>query len=314
MDRTEIINYVRDISEKIKRLEIRGATTIAIKAVETIKYVAQNADKEILEKVLEDSLEILKNSRPTEPAMYNGLTYISTRFREEKTWDPEEDRRKLVEISDSYLKMLFEAFYKIIEIGSKLIPDGSRIMTHCHSSTVTNILKKAVEMDKSVEVVSSETRPRYQGRKTTRELAAAGIKVYHIVDSSMRWAARRFKPDLAMIGADAITSIGTVINKIGSKLLALVAKEFDFPFYIATTLLKLDIRTLHGESITIEMRDPSEVWGDPPENVVILNPAFETVSPEYIDGIISEIGVIPPNNALRAFKEKYPHIWLTNFK
>ncbi|MGQ4892097.1 MAG: translation initiation factor eIF-2B [Candidatus Njordarchaeia archaeon] len=313
MNKAGLINHVKDVSEKIKKLEIRGATTIAIKAVETVKYVVQNAPGEQLERMLIESIEILKNSRPTEPAMYNGLTYIYTRFRKEKSDDPEENRKKLIGIADTYLKMLFDAFYKIIEVGSKLIPDDSRIMTHCHSSTVTNILKKAFEMGKTFEVISSETRPRFQGRKTTKELAAAGIKVYHIVDSSMRWAARRFKPDLAMIGADAITSIGTVINKIGSKLLALVAKEFDFPFYIGSTLLKLDIRTMCGENVTIEMRDPSEIWEDPPENVVILNPAFETVSHEYIDGIISEVGIIPPNNVLHAFKEKYPYIWSTNF-
>jgi len=314
MKGNELINYVKEISDKIKNLEIRGATTIAIKAVETIKFIAQNAPDNELERILVESLNILKNSRPTEPAMFNGLTYILTRFMKEKSGMIPEDREKLIEISDNYLKMLFDAFYKIIDIGSKLIPDGSRIMTHCHSSTVTNILKKALEMGKSFEVISSETRPRFQGRKTARELAEFGIKVYHIVDSSMRWAARKFKPDLAIIGADAITSLGTIINKIGSKLLALVAKEFDFPFYIAATLLKLDMRTMYGEHIIIEMRDPSEIWEDPPKNVVILNPAFETVSPDYIDGIITEIGVIPPSNVVLAFKEKYPDIWLTNFE
>jgi len=74
-------------------------------------------------------------------------------------------------------------------------------------------------------------------------------------------------------------------------------------------LLKFDASTLFGEYIPIEMRDVKEVWPDAPEGVTILNPAFETVDPKYIDGIITESGVIPPEHVLESFMDTYPNIW-----
>ncbi len=307
----EILDYVTKIKEDIAMLRIRGATKIAVTAMETIKKVVKEVSDNDLEPALRETIKLLYWSRPTEPAMQNGLNYIESTFNEliKKNADTEEIRVRLSQAADEYLELLKRAFMKIVEIGWRRIPDNGIIMTHCHSTTVVQILRKAKENGRRVTVIASETRPLYQGRRTTRELAESGIKVFHIVDSAMRWAARKFKPDLAIIGADAIGSNGVVVNKIGSKLLALVAKEFDFPLYVTASLLKLDLKTVFGEYIPIEMRDPKEVWPNAPEGVEILNPAFETVAPEFIDAIITEAGVIPPSNVVIVFKELYPKIW-----
>ncbi len=306
-----LLDYVKRIQEDIASLRIRGATRIAVTAMETIKRVlSESTDEELLD-TLNKSIEMLFNSRPTEPAMQNGLNLIKSiysKLLEEKA-ELSVIREELTRAADSYLETLRNAFRKIIEIGWKRVPDEGIVMTHCHSTTVVEILRKAHEKGKNIRVIASETRPVYQGRRTARELAESGIKVYYIVDSAMRWAARKYKPDLAMIGSDAIGSNGVIVNKIGSKLLALVAKEFDFPLYVTTTLLKLDLKSILGDYITIEMRNPKEVWHDAPEGVTILNPAFETVSPEFIDAIITEAGIIPPSDVIRAFKEMYPKIW-----
>jgi len=306
-----ILEHVKQIRNDIASLRIRGATRIAVTAMETIKRVLSETPDEKLLDALNKSIEILFNSRPTEPAMQNGLNLIKSVYSKllgENT-EPSLIREELIKTADTYLEMLKKAFETIIEIGWKRVPDEGIIMTHCHSTTVVEILRKAHEKGKNIVVIASETRPIYQGRRTARELAESGIKVMYIVDSAMRWAARKYKPDIAMIGSDAIGSNGVIVNKIGSKLLALVAKEFDFPLYVTTTLLKLDLKSILGDYITIEMRDPKEVWHDAPTGVEILNPAFETVSPEYIDAIITEAGVIPPSEVIRAFKELYPRIW-----
>lgn len=302
------LRLVEETASKIRRMEIRGATAILRASLEAIREFAQRASDEELRAEFSRAIELLLNARPTEPAVRNALLYITYVFREHKE-NVSEAREAVIGASQRFLQMLDDALSKVVEYGWRRIPNGGVIMTHCHSKTVVNILIRAHREGKRFVVITSETRPLYQGRRTARELAEAGIKVYHIVDAAMRWAARRFKPDLALIGADAITSTGVVINKIGSKLLALVAREFDFPLYVATTLLKLDLRTVAGEYVPIEMRSPSEVWPDAPPNVEVLNPAFETVSPEFIDGIICEAGVIPPHDVLRVFKELYPEIW-----
>ncbi|MHA2430608.1 MAG: ribose 1,5-bisphosphate isomerase, partial [Promethearchaeota archaeon] len=158
------------------------------------------------------------------------------------------------------------------------------------------------------KVVATETQPRLQGRKTVNNLINAGIEVIHVVDSAMRWAVNNLDVDLIIIGADSITSEGTIINKIGSRLLALVAHEEHVPFYVATPLLKYNPQTSFGLLEKIEMRDPKEVWDDAPDNLRILNPAFETVSRRYIDGLISEAGIFAPSHIHNYFTKLYPDL------
>ena len=158
------------------------------------------------------------------------------------------------------------------------------------------------------KVINTETQPRLQGRKTANKLVDAGIEVVHVIDSAMRWAVRHFEVNLIIIGADSITSEGTIINKIGSRLLALVAHEEHVPFYVASPLLKYNPETNLGILETIEMRDPKEVWDNPPKGVEVLNPAFETVSRRYIDGLITEAGIFASSHVPNYFEKWYPEM------
>ncbi|OLS14055.1 MAG: translation initiation factor IF-2 [Promethearchaeota archaeon CR_4] len=210
--------------------------------------------------------------------------------------------------------MLTESKALITQYGAHRIPDSTSpnrfvIFTHCHSSIVTGILIEAHKQGKQFDVICTETRPRYQGRLTAQELADAGIHVTQVVDSAMRWAIHNYEVDLILIGADAITSDGTVLNKIGSRLLALVAREEHVPFYVASPLLKYNPETVFGKWEKIDMRDGNEIWGKyekKPENIEILNPAFETVARTYINALITEAGVFPPENVHWHFRERYP--------
>ncbi len=305
------LRIIEDTSKRISQMIVRGATNIAIEAMKSLESFIRNVRDNALELSFYKAVEILFKSRPTEPAMQNGIIYVLATFEKEKqeTNSISELKNALITATREYISLLKTAINKIIEIGWRRVPENGIVMTHCHSSTVVSILQKAKDAGKKFIIISSETRPLYQGRKTSKELGSYGIKVYHIVDSAMRWAARKFKPDMALIGADAVTSTGVVINKIGSKLLALVAAEFDFPLYVATTLLKLDPKTLLGGYTPIEIRDPREVWENPPRNIEVLNPAFETIDPRYIDGIITEAGIIPPEIFQLKFESTYPRIW-----
>jgi len=129
-----------------------------------------------------------------------------------------------------------------------------------------------------------------------------------IVDSAMRWIVRHRPIDLILIGADAITVEGTILNKIGSKLLALVAKEHNIPFYVAVTMLKYNPQSEFGNLEIIEMRTKEEVFEDAPPTLKILNPAFETVSRDLISAFITEIGVFPPVLISEKFETYYPYL------
>ena len=209
--------------------------------------------------------------------------------------------------------MIQDSKARIAEIGARRIPyvetdDEYIIMTHCHSSVVTAILLEARRQGKHFEVINTETQPRLQGRQTAKELLNAGIKVYHVVDSAMRWAVNHYEVNLILIGADSVTSEGTVLNKVGSRLLALVAHEEHVPFYVATPLLKYNPQTSFGVIEKIEMRETSEIWENPPKGLEILNPAFETVSRRYIDGLITEAGIFASSHVHTHFTKLYPDL------
>ena len=124
------------------------------------------------------------------------------------------------------------------------------------------ILQKAKLDGKTFEVVCTESRPVFQGRITAKEMLDAGIKTTMIVDSAVRHFMNEV--DLVFVGADAITSEGNVINKIGTSMVALAAREARTPFYVVSELLKFDPVTIHGDYEKIEERSPKEVWDAPP--------------------------------------------------
>ncbi|MHA1820686.1 MAG: translation initiation factor eIF-2B [Promethearchaeota archaeon] len=309
---------LKEQAYKITSLEIQGATNIARYGIKILKEFAERhkdlPPKELWKQILEAE-EIIFKSRRTEPAMRNGLKYIINRLSNDyyKFGEQVDFAAQLAEYADTYLDLLDKSKKLIIKIGAKRIPykDDPKdftIFTHCHSSVTTGILKEAWKQGKRFNVICTETRPKYQGRITAKELLDAGIPTRMVVDSAMRWAVRNFDIGMIITGADAITSEGTVLNKIGSRLLALVAREMHIPYYVATPLLKFNPDTAFGNLEKIDMRPYDEVWPDKPEQLEILNPAFETVSRRYIDGLITEAGIFPATVVSRVFYAQYPFL------
>lgn len=302
-------------AQKIKSLEIQGASNIAISAIDFLSNYAKRLkceNTEVCFKELYTAQVILIDTRPTEPAMKNGLKFIMNKLEQEKeSIIPEYISDIIEKYKNLYCDMLQNSKKRIAEIGARRFPSSGQkfnVMTHCHSSLVTGILLEAKRQGKDFKVINTETQPRLQGRKTAKKLLNANIKVIHVVDSAMRWAVRHYQVNMIIIGADSITSEGTIINKIGSRLLALVAHEEHVPFYVASPLLKYNPETNLGLLETIEMRDPREIWNDPPEGIEILNPAFETVSRRYIDGLITEAGIFASSHVPNYFAKTYPEM------
>ena len=300
-------------AERIKSLEIQGATNVALSAIDFLSNYAKRLKCRDIESCIDNlykAREILMDTRPTEPAMRNGLKFLMSKLEKEKENCCLEDIPDIIErYKNQYNEMLQESKRKIAEIGARRFPETKKkfiVMTHCHSTLVTAILLEAKRQSKNFKVINTETQPRLQGRKTAHELLEAGIEVIHVVDSAMRWAVRHYQVDIILIGADSITSEGTVLNKIGSRLLALVAHEENIPFYVCSPLLKYNPETNLGILETIEMRDPEEIWEKPPEGIQILNPAFETVSRRYIDGLITEAGIFASSHVPNYFAKLYP--------
>lgn len=278
------MDEVQKILDDIRALRVQGARNVALAALKAVKIVAErSSDADLVDSVKNVVLELAR-TRPTEPAMRDALTYVLRHLS---------SKEELLKAIDRYEDEIREAEEKIADYGARRVPDGGVVITHCHSTTVVRVLTRAKEMGKEFRVVVTETRPKYQGKITARELLEAGIPVTYIVDSAAYLFMR--DADLYITGADAITSDGYVVNKIGTALMALAAKRFDVPYCVAASTLKYDPVTAAGFEEPIEERDPSEVV-DPSElpGAEIRNPAFDVTPPDLVDGIISEIGVYAP--------------------
>ncbi len=291
---------------KIKSIKIQGAENITIFSLQALKNEINRIDEEDILTKLSLLRDKLMETRPTEPCMRNAFNYLFHSLHGGNI-------KQQINEKIGFLLEYFEKSGKTIaNIGSKKIKSNMIIYTHCHSSTVMDILIKAKEQGKNFEVYNTETRPLYQGRTTAKELAKKGIKVTHFVDSGMRIAIK--EADIVLLGADAITCESKAINKIGSELAAEIAKDFDVPCYICTNSWKYDPQTVFGFDEKIEKRHKKEVWKNPPKNVKISNYAFEMVSPELITGIISELGIYNPFVFVSEVRDTYPQLFKCKIK
>ena len=186
--------------------------------------------------------------------------------------------------------------------------NGDVIITHCNSEAAMSIMKKAHDMGKGIKVYCDETRPKFQGHKTAAALAAYGIDTTLICDSACR--VTMASADKTVVGCDAITVNGALVNKIGTSQVATIAHEARVNFLVAAETYKLDFKTLTGELVNIEERDHTEIaskeWMAHNPKVKFSNPVFDVTPPEYIDFYITEKGIVPPGAIFSLMKEPLP--------
>ncbi len=289
--------------KKIKELRIQGATNVAAAAVEALAYIALKSKAKSSKKLLGEISEARKKlveTRPTEPMMRNFLSFVYARAAAGK--DLKDIKAEAKRAAKEALMMKAAAKEAIVRIGAGLVEDRSIVYTHCHSSTVTGILKEAAK-EKKFEVYNTETRPLFQGRVTAMELAKAKIPVTHFIDSAAKFALR--KADAMLIGADAITPVG-VYNKVGSSMFAELARKYDVPVYVCSVSWKFDPASIFGREEVIEERSGKEVWKEAPKNIRIRNYAFEKVDTDLISAVVSELGVYQPESFVEEVRKKYP--------
>jgi len=198
---------------------------------------------------------------------------------------------------------------RIAENGLELIKDNFTILTHCHTGglavasgeygTAIGIIKLASEKKQNIKVFATETRPYLQGARITAfELVRENIDVTVIPDNASGLLIYRKLIDCVIVGADRVLRTGFVFNKIGTYPLAVLAKYHQIPFYVALPLTTFDFER-NLEDIIIEERAGIEVrfCGDRqivPDDVAVLNPAFDITPPELITALICDKGVLYP--------------------
>ncbi|MEN6610679.1 MAG: ribose 1,5-bisphosphate isomerase [Methanoregulaceae archaeon] len=297
---------VADTAEKIKSMEIRGAGRIARAAVGALASHAgqvRATDLPGFRKEMHRAADVLLATRPTAVSLPNAIHIVMSGVDMAGTLA--EAQENLRTRAEGFIESSRNAVNRIAGIGSRHIPNGATILTHCNSEAALACIIEAHRQGKDIEVYATEVRPRNQGLLTIRTLNEVGIKTNFIVDSAVRSFIGRM--DLVITGADAITVNGAVVNKIGTSQIGLAAHEARVNMVVAAETYKFAPRTILGELIEIEERDTAEVLA--PEiaktlpHVTVRNPAFDFTPAEYVDLIVTEEGAIPPGMAYIIIRE-----------
>ncbi len=256
---------IDEVVKGIKNVEIQGARTIAKEALNAYHLLPNKETK-----------ERLVSARPTEPMLVNAIKKF--------------DKLGYYEVLEHFDK----AQEKINKEVSELLKDKQKklgrkmtIFTHCHSTNVVKAIKYSYRKGVNLEVYNTETRPLYQGRKTSKELSKAGIDVTTFTDNAAMIAIKALqkthKADMVFLGSDAILK-NAIVNKVGSGMFAAIANENNIPVYIIADSWK------YTKHVDLEKRDFEEVWKDKPKETNVANFAFEEVPKKHIKRVISEMG------------------------
>ena len=192
--------------------------------------------------------------------------------------------------------------------GQTLISDGNNVLTHCNAGalatagfgTALGVIRASVNAGKKINVLANETRPFLQGaRLTVWELMEDHIPVKLITDSMTGHFMQKKQVDVVVVGADRIAANGDVANKIGTYMVAILAKNHNIPFYVAAPISTLDLSLASGEEIPIEERSADEVTtiNDKrmaPVGAVVAHPAFDITPHHLVTAIITDKGIARP--------------------
>jgi methylthioribose-1-phosphate isomerase len=309
-------NKVEAVAAAIRGLLIRGAPAIGIAAAYGIALAAQNSTATSVPEFQQEihrTAELLEGTRPTAVNLFTAIHRMKRAMRVGQKKPISLQKRGLLKEAHAILDEDIDANRTLGRLGAALIEFGTGILTYCNTGalatggygTALGIIRTAWEEGKNISVFVCETRPVLQGaRLTAWELQQYQIPAMLITDSMAGVMMRLGKVQRCVVGADRIAANGDVANKVGTYTIAVLAKEHKIPFYVAAPTSTIDLATATGDQIPIEQRNPDEVaqiGGKrfAPEGITILNPAFDVTPAAYISAIITEKGIVPPQEVKR---------------
>ena len=322
--RTEIIrlNTAKQIWDAIYLLQVRGAPAIGVAAAFGMYILANQIDASEFSTFYEEfkkQKEYLNSARPTAVNLswaLNRMDDLCIRLKDKKIGDIVKALKKKA------IEMKQEDIWVCKEIGENaltLVKPGDGILTHCNAGqlatckygTATAPIYLGQERGYHFHVFTDETRPLLQGaRLTAYELFSAGIDVTLICDNMSATVMKNGWVNAVFVGCDRVAANGDTANKIGTSVVATVAKRYGIPVYICAPTSTIDMNTKTGDDIKIEQRPAEEVtemWYQErmaPQGVKVFNPAFDVTDHDLIAGIITEYGI-----AKEPYKESFEEIF-----
>lgn len=297
------------VAEGIRSMVVRGAPAIGVAAAYGVALEAlrlRGSEWEEFCRRMETGFDILARSRPTAVNLFWALDRMRHVWRGFTRQDSAEVAQRLLSEAHEILAEDIRINRDMGAFGAQLLPDGARVLTHCNAGalataghgTALGVFRSAVEAGKKISVIADETRPFLQGaRLTAWEMVQENIPVTLITDNMAGYMMSCGEVDAVVVGTDRVAANGDVANKIGTYMVAVLARRHNIPFYVACPLSTIDLSIASGADIPIEERSPDEVKGFrdyhwAAEGVRIRNPAFDVTPAELVTGLITEKGVV----------------------
>ena len=319
------LHTAQEIWNAIYLLQVRGAPAIGVAAAYGIYVLSKRMDTEDYDTFYREFVrqkEYLDSSRPTAVNLSWALNrmqrVVEAHSGETVAQIKEALHRESVAIQEEDIWVC----RMIGEHGLTLVKPGDGILTHCNAGqlatskygTATAPIYLGEERGYHFHVFADETRPLLQGaRLTAFELQSSGVDVTLICDNMSATVMKNGWVNAVFVGCDRVAANGDAANKIGTSVVAAVAKYYGVPVYICAPTSTIDLNTPTGAEIKIEQRPAEEVtemWYKErmaPEGIKVFNPAFDVTDHELIAGIVTEYGVAraPYTESLAAiFAEK----------
>jgi methylthioribose-1-phosphate isomerase len=299
---------IEEVGHAIKSMVIRGAPAIGVAAAMGVSLGADSIEASTFESFyqeLEKKCDRLGQSRPTAVNLAWAIKRMKGIAQDNKSLSVIELKSRLKEEALTILTEDIATNEAMGQHGQTLVEDGNVILTHCNAGalatagfgTALGVVRASVNAGKNIRVLANETRPFLQGaRLTTWELKEDGIPVKLITDNMCGFFMNKQEIDLVVVGADRIAANGDVANKIGTYMVAVLAKENNIPFYVAAPVSTLDLSLASGKEIPIEERSSEEVMTInkkriAPEGVEAAHPAFDITPNHLVTAIITENGI-----------------------
>jgi len=301
----------RSVIRAIQTLVIRGAPAIGVAGAMGVALGAlkiRTGDRALFKARFDAVCSDMVSARPTAANLAWAVDRMKQVARRNNNEDVGKLKSRLVSEAEKILGEDIAINQAMGRHGQRLLKDGDRVLTHCNAGalatggygTALGVIRAAVAAGKQIQVFADETRPFLQGaRLTAWELVEEGIPVTVISDNAAGYMMQQGQVDAVIVGADRIAANGDVANKIGTYMVAVLAKTHKVPFYVAAPLSTIDISTKTGTKIPIEQRDQKEVThflGKKivPDRAGAQYPAFDVTPHRYVSAIITEKGVISP--------------------
>ena len=302
---------IEDVGQAIKTMIIRGAPAIGVAAALGVSLGADTIEASSFDEFyssMNKQCDQLGKSRPTAVNLAWAINRMKQLAKDSKNLPISELKARLKEEALTILTEDVSINKAMGQYGQTLVKNENVILTHCNAGalatagfgTALGVIRASMNAGKNIRVLANETRPFLQGaRLTAWELKEDNIPVKLITDSMCGFFMKNKKVDLVVVGADRIAANGDIANKIGTYMVAVLAKENNIPFYVAAPVSTLDLSLASGDEIPIEERSAEEVVNInkirvAPEGIEVAHPAFDITPNKLVTAIITEEGIAYP--------------------